>query len=75
MFLLDKLVAAPFYGIYKIVEEIYAAAQQEQQQEIDNTMQELILLYRSLESGSISEAEFEQREHLLLDKLDELKQN
>jgi len=72
MFIVDDLLMAPMKGLVWICEQIQEAAEQEQAGEADNITIELQKLYRSLESGSITEQEFEQRESKLLDRLDSI---
>jgi len=72
MFIVDDLLMAPMKGLVWICEQIQEAAEQEQAGETDNITIELQKLYRSLESGSITEQEFEQRESKLLDRLDSI---
>ncbi len=72
MFLVDDLLMAPVSGVLWIFQEIYEAAEQERLNEAENITLELQKLYRSLESGSISEEEFDSREAELLDRLDSI---
>ncbi|MDA8408115.1 MAG: gas vesicle protein GvpG [Deltaproteobacteria bacterium] len=72
MFLVDDLLMAPVSGVLWIFQEIYEAAEQERLNEAENITLELQKLYRSLESGSISEEEFDTREAELLDRLDSI---
>jgi hypothetical protein len=72
MFLVDDILMAPVSGVLWIFQEIYEAAEQERANEADNITLELQKLYRSLESGSISEEDFEARESELLDRLDSI---
>jgi len=70
MFLIDDLLTAPFRGLLWIFNEIRQAAQEEQAGEADNIRQQLVELYMQLETGRITEAEFDAREQQLLDRLD-----
>ncbi len=72
MFLVDDILMAPVSGVLWIFQEIYEAAEQERANEADNITVELQKLYRSLESGSISEEDFEAKESELLDRLDSI---
>lgn len=74
MFLVDDILMAPFKGVLWIFEEIHKAAKQERQGESESITAELQKLYMLLESGSISEEEFDQREAHLLDRLDSLQE-
>jgi hypothetical protein len=72
MFLIDNLLMAPAKGILWIFEEIKEAAEQELAGEGDAITAALTELYMKLESGQISEAEFDGQEKVLLDRLDRL---
>jgi len=72
MFIVDDILMAPMKGVLWICEQIQEAAEQDQAHEADNITVELQKLYRSLESGSITEEEFEVRESKLLDRLDSI---
>lgn len=72
MFIVDDILMAPMKGFVWICEQIQEAAEQEQANEAENITIELQKLYRSLESGSITEEEFEARESKLLDRLDSI---
>lgn len=74
MFLVDDILMAPFNGVLWIFEEIHKAAKQERQGESESITAELQKLYMLLESGSIGEEEFDQREADLLDRLDSLQE-
>ena len=72
MFLIDDLLLAPFKGIFWIFQEIHDAAQQELEGEREAITATLSELYMRLETGQITEAEFDAREKALLDRLDRL---
>lgn len=72
MFIVDDILMAPMKGFVWVCEQIQEAAEQEQANEADNITIELQKLYRSLESGSITEEEFEAIESVLLDRLDSI---
>ena len=72
MFLVDDILMAPVSGVLSIFQEIYEAAEQERANEADNITLELQKLFRSLESGSISEEDFEAKKSELLDRLDSI---
>lgn len=72
MFLVDDILMAPINGVMWVFKEIYEAAEQERLNEAENITLELQKLYRSLESGSISEEDFDAREAELLDRLDSI---
>ena len=70
-FLLDDIILAPVKGVIFIAEQIHAQAMEELLDE-DGVRQELRELYMLLETGKISEAEFEEREAALVERLEEL---
>ena len=67
MFLLDKLLTTPLLWIAK---EINEAVQKEKAGESEAITQSLSELYMRLETGKITEEEFEAEEKQLLDRLD-----
>jgi len=70
MFLVDDLLLAPVHGIFWIFREIRNAAQQECDGESESITAELTALYMMLETGKITEGEFDACERVLLDRLD-----
>lgn len=72
MILIDTVLAAPMRGLFWIVKEIHKAAEQDQEDEANAITQKLVELYERLESGMITEEEFDASEKKLLDRLDEL---
>jgi hypothetical protein len=72
MFLLDDLLLSPVKGILWIFREIHDAAQQELAGESEAITAALSELYMKLETGQISDAEFDAQEKVLLDRLDRL---
>jgi hypothetical protein len=75
MFLLDDILLAPFRGLMWIGENIRDAADQERGAEADAITLELQRLYTTLESGQITEAEFDLKEAELLDRLDQIQES
>ena len=69
MLLVDDLLLAPARGLLWIFEKIHEAAQEEIAGEGDAITTELRELYMMLETGRITEAEFDDRERTLLDRL------
>ena len=67
MFLLDKLLTTPLWWIAK---EINEAVQKEKARESEAITQSLSELYLRLETGKMTEEEFEAEEKQLLDRLD-----
>jgi len=72
MFLIDDLLLSPFKGIFWVFQEIHDAAQQELEGEKEAITATLSELYMRLETGQITEAEFDAQEKVLLDRLDRL---
>jgi Gas vesicle protein G len=72
MLLIDDLLVSPFRGLCWVFREIHNTAQQELANEADAIRPQLSQLYMMLETGKISEPEFEAEEKRLLDRLDEL---
>lgn len=70
MFLVDDALLCPFKGFLWIVREIHNAAIEDSKNEAETIRQELSQLYRELETGAISESDFDTREQQLLDRLD-----
>jgi hypothetical protein len=75
MFLVDDILLAPFKGLMWVFEEIRDAADQERGAEADAITLELQRLYTTLESGKITEAEFDLKEAELLDRLDQIQES
>ncbi len=72
MIIIDGLLAAPLRGLMFVLEKINEAVQEEAEAEERTIMADLSALHRALDSGAISEAEFDWREQKLLDRLDHL---
>ncbi len=72
MFLVDNLLMSPVHGILWVFREIHDAAKQELAGEGEAITAALSELYLQLETGQITEAEFDTREKILLDRLDRL---
>jgi hypothetical protein len=72
MFLIDDLLLSPVKGVIWIFREIHDAAQQELAGESEAITVALSELYMKLETGQISDAEFDVQEKVLLDRLDRL---
>jgi hypothetical protein len=70
--IIDDLLAAPFRGLLWIFQEVAEAAEKEQEAEGDRIRDRLRDLYMLLETGQISEDEFDAEEAGLLDRLDEI---
>ncbi|MBU1205730.1 MAG: gas vesicle protein GvpG [Proteobacteria bacterium] len=72
MLIIDDLLFFPVRSILWTFREIYNAAQEDVANEAEAITAELGDLYMMLETGKITEAEFDQREKDLLDRLEEI---
>lgn len=72
MFILDSILFAPAEGLFWIFEKIHGAVQEEMEGEQERITAQLSELYMMLDSGRITESEFDLREKKLLDRLEEL---
>jgi hypothetical protein len=72
MFLVDDILLSPVKGVLWVFREIHDAAQQELAGESKAITTVLSELYMRLETGQITEAEFDAQEKVLLDRLDRL---
>jgi hypothetical protein len=70
MLIIDDLLTSPLRGLFWIFKEIHNAAQEELAGSADAITRELSEIYLELESGKITESEFDAREKVLLDRLD-----
>jgi hypothetical protein len=70
MLLVDDLLLAPIHGLLWIFGKIHDAAQEEIAGEADAITEGLRELYMMLETGRITEAEFDARERTLLNRLE-----
>ncbi|MBU1184316.1 MAG: gas vesicle protein GvpG [Proteobacteria bacterium] len=74
MFLVDDILLAPVRGLFWIFKEIRDAAEEEQANEAEAITTKLSELYMMLETGQMTEAEFDAKEKALLDRLDAIKE-
>lgn len=72
MLIIDDILLFPVRGIRFVFQEIHNAAEQEVAQDAEAVRTELRELYMMLETGQISEEEFETREKELLDYLERI---
>jgi hypothetical protein len=72
MLMVDDVLLFPVKGINWIFKQIHEIAEEELAGEGDRIRENLTELYMLLETGQISEKEFEQQEKELLDRLDNL---
>ena len=74
MFLVDDILMAPARGLFWIFKEIHHAVEEEQANEAEAITTKLSELYMMLETGQMTEAEFDAAEKTLLDRLDAIKE-
>ena len=70
MFLVDDILLFPVHSILWIFREIHQAAESEIAGEEEEITESLRLLYMQLETGQITEQQFDAEEKLLLDRLE-----
>lgn len=74
MLLVDDVLLFPIHSIFWIFREVHNAAEQELANESEVITAELSELYMMLETGKITEEEFDAREKALLARLDKVQQ-
>jgi len=74
MLLVDDILFFPVKGLFWVFDEILNAAEEELKGDASAITGQLQQLYVMLESGAITEAQFDAREAELLDRLDALQQ-
>ena len=72
MFLIDDLLLSPGSFLIWVMRKIHEAAQEELANDTARITTELSELHRKLETGAITEPDFEAREKELLDRLDRI---
>ena len=72
MFLVDDILLSPLKGLLYIFREIHKVVEQDAGSEAETIRAEMSELYMLLETGQITEAEADDREKELLDRLDAL---
>ena len=72
MFIIDKILLSPIYGTIWIAKQVDNAVRQDVEGEKERITTQLRELYMMLETGRITEEEFDSREKPLLDRLDEI---
>jgi len=70
MLLIDDMLLSPFRGLLWIARKVDEAVSQEQEKEEEELQAQLRELHLRLEAGQLTEAEFEQQEAAVLDRLD-----
>ncbi len=74
MFLIDDLLLFPGSFLIWVMRKIHEAAQEELENDTVRITTELSELHRTLETGAITEAQFDAREKELLDRLDRIRE-
>lgn len=74
MFLVDDILFAPARGLLWIFKEIRNAVEEEQANEAETITTKLSEIYMMLETGQMTEAEFDAAEKVLLDRLDVIRE-
>ena len=74
MFLIDDILMAPARGLFWVFKEICRAAEEDRASEAEAITAKLSELYMMLETGQMTEAEFDAEEKALLDRLDAIKE-
>lgn len=72
MLLIDDIILAPLKGILWVAKNVHTATLEEIEAQHQHITAELSELYMMLDTGRITEEEFNEREGQLLDKLDDL---
>ena len=70
--IVDDVLGFPVRALMWVFRELHSAAEQEIEGESESITNQLSELYMMLETGELTEVQFEERESGLLDKLDEL---
>lgn len=73
VFIVDDILLSPVRGFMWILRELHRAAEGEIEGEADRLTHRLSQLYMRLETGQITEAEFEAEEEAILDRLDAIR--
>ncbi len=73
MLLVDDILLSPVKGLFYIFKQIHHAAEEEFLNE-EGVSAQLSELYMMLETGKITEEEFNQQESALLDRLDQIEE-
>ncbi|HUV14592.1 MAG TPA: gas vesicle protein GvpG [Acidobacteriota bacterium] len=75
MFIIDDILLSPIYGVIWLGRKLSDAAREELVSEKESITFELSELYMTLETGRITESEFDQREKELLDRLTRMEES
>jgi hypothetical protein len=72
MFFIDDVLMSPFKGFMFLAREVANAVDKEKEDRKTNLMSDLTALHKMLESGEISDDDFDDREAEILDLLEQL---
>lgn len=72
MFVIDRILLSPVTGFFWLMKELHNAVEAEMEGERERLTSQLRTLYMQLETGRMTEAEFDEAETQILDRLDEL---
>ena len=72
MFLLDDILLSPARGLLAVFHNLHDAAEEEFVHEAEAIRIQLSEMYVMLETGQLSEHEFDRREQVLLDRLEKV---
>ena len=67
MFILDDILISPLMWVFREINDVVAKEQANESEEVTRMLSEL---YMKLDTGAITEVEFEKSESILLDRLD-----
>jgi hypothetical protein len=70
LLLIDDILMSPVRGILWVFREIHNSVLEEARNESESITQQLRSLYMQLETGKLSDLEFDEQEKHLLDRLD-----
>ena len=73
MFLLDDILLSPIKGLAMICQKVHDAAREDLDRQEKAVLAQLAELYYQLESEGIADAEFNDREIALLDRLETIR--
>lgn len=74
MFLIDDILLSPIHGLLWVFKEIQNAVVADRTNESETITARLSELYMMLETGQMTEAQFDAAEKVLLDRLDVLRE-
>jgi len=72
--ILGDILLSPGKGLMWIFRSIHHAVEDAREQESTNVRAQLTELYQELERGELTEEQFDEQEKVLLDRLDQMKE-